>query len=275
MRQTIKVINAQSLQKQLERQGKAFAAESAKILKAVARGLAVDYGRVTDPPDYGGAEAVEGFKRRIGREIRFIFPTRAETGKVYELIKAKDPALAKAYYHAVKSKKQSMADRIQRQAGVTQGGGDPGLLKSKRTGKRASIPARKHEPVALLRASESRALARPFQNRAGMAKAGWHQAALAIGGRVRSNFTDADGRRSTPERFPAYVRSVSRRTGGLGGATVTEGRIVIYSEVRHASEAMPEARMRGAERETSERMLKYVKTMLSKLTEKFNRYKAA
>jgi hypothetical protein len=65
-----------------------------------------------------------------------------------------------------------------------------------------------------------------------------------------------------------------RVRGDLGGATVGDGRIVIYSNVRHASEALPKARAASAESDASARILKAVRIMVSKLAEKFNRYAA-
>jgi len=274
MKTRLKVIDAQSLQRLLKQQGKAMAAESEKILKMMARALASDYGRQTDPPDAFGPDVVEKYKARIARENRYVFPTREDAGKVFELIKQRDPVLANAYYHAVKSQKVSQAAALMRKAGLPQGSPTVAALKAARTLARARVSSRS-APVTLLRASESRRFTREQQNKVGTAKAGWHQAAKAIGGRVRSNFVDADGKRSTAERFPKYVRNVSRRYGDLGGAIVGEGRIVIYSNVRHASEALNERRKASAESDAQERVLKAVRIMISKMVEKFNRYTAA
>jgi hypothetical protein len=274
MRPSIRVVNPGAFQRMLKSTSAAFVKESAMVLKMEARMLCVQYGRVTSPPDYGGEATVEGFKKRIEREVGYVFPTRDNIGKVFELIKQRDPALAKAYYHAAKSKKQSMADRIMRKAGLPQGNPTKEAHHAARTGSKGRVPSRT-APVSLLRGSEARRFTREKTNHVGLAKAGWHQAALGLGGRIRSNYVDADGRRSTPEKFPAYVRAVSRRVPGLGGATVSDSRIVIYSNVTYASDAMPEKRMRGAQREAEERIGKAMAKMAEALAAKFNSKAAA
>jgi hypothetical protein len=276
MNATIKVINAKSLQSLLKKTGKTLAAESQRILEMQARALCIDYGYQTSPPDAFGEAAVEGYKKNIEKQVRYIYPTRSDTGKVFELIKQRDPVLANAYYYAVKTGQVNKAAALVRKAGVPQGGATPEGVKAARTGKGRSIPARTHPPVSLLRDSESRVIVRGQTNRIGTAKAGWHQAAKSIsGGRVRRGTTTAAGTKTSLELFPKYVRAVSRRYNDLGGSIVGTGRIVIYSNVRHASEALPKDRMASAESDAQARILKAVQIMLSKITEKFNKTKAA
>jgi hypothetical protein len=87
----------------------------------------------------------------------------------------------------------------------------------------------------------------------GTAKAGWHQAGKALGGRTRRNMTGAGGERWTVEKYPAYVRRVSRRFSGLGGAMVGPSKVTIFTNVNHAVEAMDERRKAGAEAEAERR----------------------
>jgi hypothetical protein len=275
MKSSIKVVDAGKLQRLLKSQGKAFATEGQRLLKMQARALCIEYGRQTDPPDAFGDGIVEKFKNRIEKETRYIFPTRSDYSKVFELIKQRDPALANAYYFAAKSGRIGEADDLRRKAGLPQGGGNIAALRAARTGKRGSIPARAHPPVSLLRDSESRKLARGPQNNVGVAKAGWYQAATGLGSRVRRTATTDAGTQTSLTLFPKYVRAVSRRVGGLGGATVGEGRIVIYSNVRYATEALNDRRKATAESDANTRILKAVRIMLSKISEKFNRNQAA
>jgi hypothetical protein len=267
----VKVTGAKQFGRQLRANAEFLRAESAKLLKMHARLLASEYGAKTAPQDAFGAAAVEGYKANILKESRYIFPTREDTGKVYELIKQRDPALAAAYYHAAKSGKTSAAAAILRKSGIPQGNASPSAIKAARTGKKRSIPARAHPPVSLLRTSESRRLARLQQDTVGTAKAGWHQAAKALGGRNRSNYAEEGVKRSTAERFPAYVRLVSRRTPDLGGARVSDDSVAIWTNVTHAREALDSSFQASAESDAEEKLHKALLRMIAAVEAKFNK----
>jgi hypothetical protein len=127
------------------------------------------------------------------------------------------------------------------------------------------------EPVTLARKNERNKVIRESQATVGTAKAGWHQAGKALCGRMRRNIVGADGKRGTLERFPSYVRNLSRRYRGLGGAFVGKGRVSIWTNVRHAAKAMSDSSQGAAEDKAKENFAKAMGFALEARNAKWNK----
>lgn len=247
MKISARVTGAKQFGKALARHAKTMEKEALAILRQEARALAVAYGSATTPPDAAGPDAAEKFKDRIEKEVSRVYVTRDSPRAVYALMKKHAPDLAKAYWNAHKSQKPRQMTAILRKAGLPQGGASADGLKKYRTGKGARVVTGQGGGESLVRTSEQRRLIREQQATVGTAKAGWHQAARGIGGRVRRNFVSATGKRTTAEVFPAYVRKVSRKLANLGGAFVGTGSVTIWTNVHHATKALADSKRRGAE----------------------------
>lgn len=268
MRHSAKVTGAKELARLFRSHPARVQRETESILRQAGRGLAIEYGLATNPPNAGGEAAVGAFKERIADEIRTVYPTRDDHAKVYRMMQKHAPHLAKAYWNAFKSQKPTKMAAILRQASLPQGGANTGQLKSWRTGRRGRVDKRKGA-AALVRAHEQRKIIKNHQDLVGVGKAGWHQSAKAIGGRVRRNLQDASGKRTTVEAFPGYVRKVSRKFSGLGGAMVHADRITIFSNVRHAVEALDPRKKLQAEAEAEANFQKAMAFALSAVNEKY------
>jgi hypothetical protein len=226
-----------------------------------ARALAVSYGAATMPgPGLQEEGKPEKFRKLVESDVRRVFATRSDPGSVFELLKKLNltlpngSSLANAYWSAYKRKKPRAMASLLRAAGLPEGL-NPAAHKAARTAKNGRV-AKDQKPVSLANDASLRVFIRKQRTLVGFAKAGWYCAAKALGGRVRSNLRSADGRRGTAEIFPAYIRSLARRFPDAGGARVTSdaGRVevAIFTNVRHAAEAMPENLRAGAEAEARE-----------------------
>lgn len=230
------------------------AREQESILKQEARALCIRYGQSTAPAyglsfDVPRAQAME---KRVQADVRRVFVTRQQGGRVYELIKRRSPLLAKAYWNAWKSKNDRMQTRIMRAAGISPEALDPGAHKAARTGPNASVP-KDFQPTAFVTETQARAYAKKQAALVGFAQAGWYAAAKGLGGRIRRKSVSASGKRSTAEAFPPYIRKLANKNPGIGGARVfTSGsvcRVAIYTSVRHARAALPSHLQSLAEQE--------------------------
>ncbi len=205
------------------------------VLRQEARALCVSYGFASEPRGLQERSAVK-MTQRVGSDVRKVFASRQSPATVYELLKVHAPHLANAYWHAHKKNKPRQMSAILTKANLPQGI-QPADLKAARTGPGARVK-KGQQPVSLATEAQLRAFVRKQQQLVGFAKAGWYAAAKALGGRVRSNTTASDGKRTTAEVFPGYVRKIASRFPGIGGATITPGRVEIFTSVRHAAAAL-------------------------------------
>lgn len=222
-----------------------IARDQESVLRQEARALCIRYAQCTAPA-YGLAfdEArAEGMKRRVEADVRRVFVTRAQGGRIYELIKRRSPQLAAAYWAAWKSQDTRRQTRIMREAGISQSALDPGTHRSARTGPQGSVP-KSFQGSELASEPQVRAYARKKAALVGFAQAGWYAAARGLGGRIRRRTVSGSGKRSSAEAFPAYIRKLANKNPGIGGARVLTGgatsRVEIWTGVRHAAAALPE-----------------------------------
>lgn len=227
MKVSVAMSGAQRVEKMMERAASLTVKDAQAALKSAARILCIEYGAATDPPDIGGEVAVSKFAERIGMEIARVYPARDNSSAVYRLFFAQDPVGARAWYHKLKSGKLRAAADMLRAANLPEATMSATELKRYRTGRKGRVRGGQ-VPVGLVRKNERKRFIKGQVKLIGTAKAGWLHAAKALGGRVR---------REGVEAFPKYVRAAGR-VPGLGGALVGDRKIVIWTNVRHAVEAM-------------------------------------
>jgi hypothetical protein len=237
------------------------------VLRQEARALAISYGLATVP---FGQSTGPKYRKKIEADVGKVFATRDDAPGVYRMLKRHAPQLASAYWAAHKSGKKSRADAIVRKAGLPQGGASRGGMKQYRTRADGAV-GRINEPTSLVRSNERNKVIRESQATVGTAKAGWHQAGKALGARTRRNLVSATGKRTTVEAFPAYVRKVSRKFSGLGGAFVGRNRVRIWTNVRHARKAMRPRLQKAAEHFARDNVSKAMEYAAAARNERWNR----
>ena len=231
---TTRVSGAGSYARSLRRHLAKLEKEVQSVLKQEARALTISYCAFTAPQ---GRNDGGKLRTRIEKDVDKVLATRDDPPGVYRMMKKHAPTLAAAYWHAHKSGKRHQMAQILRKANLPQGGASRATMKLHRNSYSGYV-GKMEEPVSLVRKNERNKVVRESQATVGTAKAGWHQAGKALGGRTRRNLVSDTGKRSTVEAFPAYVRKVSRKFTGLGGAYVGRDRVRIWSNVRHAAQAM-------------------------------------
>lgn len=246
-------VQSSSFLRQMKEYPALIAREQESVLKQEARALCVSYAQSTKPA-YGLAfdpARAEGMARRVNSEVRRVFLTRAQGGRVYQAILRRSPQLAKAYWEAWKSRNLRKQTRLMRDAGVTLATLNPATHKAARTGPGATVP-KAFQPTDMVSEPQLRVHARKQAALVGFAQAGWYAAARGLGGRIRS------GEKSSSEKFPPYIRKLANKHAGIGGArVVTSGsttRVEIWTAVRHARYALP-GHLQGAAEDNAQARL--------------------
>jgi len=202
------------------------------VLVQQARSLCTEFGAATMPgPGFDDAKA-EKFRKTVFEDVSRVFAVRAKPWQVFQMIKQKNPGLAKAYWSAHINKKPRAMAEFLRRAKLTEGL-NPADHKAARTGGNGRVK-KNQRPVSLAHATQFKVFARKQRALVGFAKAGWLCAAKGLGGRVRGE---------GGETFPKYVRDIARKFPAAGGARITiTGSIVtveIFTNVKHANRALP------------------------------------
>jgi hypothetical protein len=247
MKMNVRMIGAAELDAKLAKLAEELRRSIPSLVKQQARSSATNFAFRSVP---FGFQEPEKFRATIEAEVRRVYATRENPNAVYLLLRAVDPQQAEIYWSLHKKGKVRQANQILNSVSI-QRGSDVGILKNARVGKGAHVP-KKIAPRSLVTSTELRAIVKRQVRLAGFAKAGWYQAARAIGGRLRTNFTTADGVRGTKETFPAYLRKLANASPGIGGARQGGDEmsyfVEIFSSVKHAVEALPHGRQAEAER---------------------------
>lgn len=250
----VTVDGIESLRRKLRDFPELLEKEVETVIRQAGRTLAIEYGFNTVP--WGmREEQAEAHGRRLEKESQWMFPTRENPVHLYRLLKQVDERMAKAYWALHKRGDQAGAERLLRKRGIPRGIREGEYESRRNAGGYVPYAA---EPIAMAAPGRQESFIKKRKARIGLAKAGWLQAAQAIGGRVRRN-----GR----EAFPKYVRTIARRESGLGGARVIgRGRFVsvtIYTSVRYAERALPNDRYLKANDVAEERLAKSLRERLS------------
>ena len=231
--------------------------ETESVLKQEARQLCVEYARRSGPGKGMGEAPIDAGKKRVETDVRRVFATRDSPNRVFDMLKRlSTPEIAKAYWHAYKSKKPLRMAEILKKAALPEGM-SAAAQRTARTAPHGRVPA-DFDHVSLANSASVKKLIKELQKRVGMAKAGWYCAALALGGRVRGAYTDADGGKVAYQKFAASVRLVARRFPGIGGATVSKtGNSVsvdIFTYLGHAPQALSHEKVTEANAEASAKL---------------------
>lgn len=235
----MKIEGINRFQKRLERVADSLKREAGSIVKQEARALSVEFGSATLPGP-GFAEPTK-FRKRVEGEVRQVFASRSHPGQVYQMLSVHAPHLAGAYWRAVQQRKPRSAEAIVKKAGLPEGL-NPSDHKKARAGHKGARVLRGSKPATLARESEVRGYAKEQVGNVGFAKAGWYAAAKAIGGRVRRSITGENGKRTSIEIFPGWVRKLANKNSGIGGAVVRDSgsgpSVTIFNSVKHAAPAL-------------------------------------
>lgn len=218
------VVGAEALIRNLKQHPERIRRAVDSVLKQEARAMCVAYAYQTEPMGADNFMAEVQFGERIEKEVRKVFASRQNPGRVYQLLRKLRPDLAPAYWHAYKARKTRVMGQILNQAGLPTGI-NPAALKAARTGPKGRV-AKGTEPVSLATEPQVRAFARGQKRLIGTAKAGWYAAARSLGGRVRAPIAQ-------------NAKRNERRFAGLGGSRFETGRCEIFTNVAHAKNALP------------------------------------
>lgn len=270
MKTGYEVKGAEALIRRLKEHPAAIARAADSVLKQEARALCVAYGAKTEP--YGMQEASgDKFRKLVDGDVRAVFASRQNPAAVYRLLLARRPDLAKAYWHAYKSEKPRRMGQILTQAGLPEGI-NPAALKAARTGPGKRVKRKGLTPASIAPESQVRAFSKKQQLLVGMAKAGWYAAARALGGRVRSNKTDAaTGKRSTAEIFPPFVRKLARKFPQAGGARWKPGEVEVFTRVKHADRALSDQNYWAAMKEAQASLAKSLAAAVREVNRRFGK----
>jgi hypothetical protein len=211
--------------------------EVESLLKQEARVLATEIAHTATPP-FGFDEPI-AWRMRIAKEVRQVFGSFDGPHNIFEAIKKRNRGAAAGFIRAYRKKDYARMQKIAASFGIV-----PGITKqvhrAARTGRKASVP-RNHEPVRIGKESEVERYVAQRMRFAGLVKAGWYVAAKSMGGRIRRVIYTPGGKRSTEERFPAWIRKLAR-VGNLGSSRFsgsgTKMRVTLTNHVRYASEAV-------------------------------------
>jgi hypothetical protein len=231
--------------------------ETESVLKQEARQLCVEYARRSGPGKGTGETPIDKGKEQVETDVRRVFATRDSPNRVFDMLKKHStPEIAKAYWHAYKSKKPLAMAKILKQAALPEGM-SAAAQRAARTAPHGRVP-KDFDHVSLANSASVKVLIRELQKRVGMAKAGWYCAAIALGGQVRGAYTNAEGVKVIYQKFASSVRLVARRFPGIGGATVTKTGtsvdVSIYTYLGHAPQALSERHVQEANAEASAKL---------------------
>lgn len=232
MKVSLEIKGARELEKSLRSSSKTLRTEAKAALQSTARLLAREYAAATASPDTAGVGAVSKFQNRIASEIAMVYPSRENHSGVFRLIESiHGREKAKAWYHLMKSQKPRAAADFLRSLNLPTATPNAAQLKQYRTGRKGRVRGGQ-TPVGIVRTSEQRRFTRGQHRLIDTAKGGWAQAAKAVGktGRVRRGVSGLNA-------FGAYNPAAIRQPG-LGGALVTVNKIIIWTNVRYAVDAL-------------------------------------
>jgi hypothetical protein len=205
------------------------------LVRQEARALCIKLGAAAQPLGLQDSSRAQSQRDRVSKDIQKVYVSLQNTGAIAAEIKRRSKPLFYAFQRAIAEGNQSAARRYMKDAGISIGTFDPKKHRARRTGPYGGVEGGDARDV--VQRNQLRAYIKKKQATVGFAKAGWYAAAKAIGGRIRRNLRDADGKRSTIEIFPAYLKKIARAHPGIGSARVGYQRVEIINNVRHARDA--------------------------------------
>ena len=231
----IKVLGAAAFAEKLGNYPKLVDRTIESVLKQEARALCIKLGGAAMPVGLQESARVQAHRAKVATQIGQVYVSQDRQRSILKEIRRRSTVLGLAYYRAMMEGNQAQMKRYMNEAGLVIGSLNPSIHRNARTGPYGRVDMT--GPREIVPKQQLDAFIKKKQANVGVAKAGWYAAAKALGGRIRRNLVADDGKRSTVEIFPAYVKKLARKFPGLGGAKISPGRVEIFTNVRHAEEA--------------------------------------
>jgi len=263
----MKVIGADAFAKKLGNYPKLVDRTIESVLKQEARAVCVSLGASTMPFGLTESPRVEGQRQKVEKQVRQVFLTSASGPGMERLITRRSPALGAAFRRARKEGNKAQMARYMADAGVSEVSLNPSVHRSARTSYYGGVE-KGYQAIDLVPQQQLETYVGKRRANVGIAKAGWYAAAKALGGRIRRNLVADDGKRSTVEIFPAYIKQLARKNHGLGGAKTTPGRVEVFSNVAHARAAILDFALDDALYRAEQSFLATLKKSLARIRER-------
>jgi len=263
----MKVIGADAFAKKLGNYAKLVDRTLESVLKQEARAVCVSLGAATMPFGLTASPNVEAHRNKVEKQIRQVFFTPNSVYGLQKLVERRSPQLGAAFARARKEGNKVQMARYLADAGVATGSLSPATHKAARTSYYGGVE-KGYQSTDLVAQGQLDAYVRKRRDNVGVAKAAWYAAARALGGRIRRNLVAADGKRSTVEKFPSYLKKLARKYPGLGGARVMPGRVEIFSNVAHARQAILDFALDDALYEAKQSFLATLQKSIAKIRER-------
>lgn len=254
----------------LARYSRDFDKDSEQILRQAAREVCVESARSTRP--FGLTEsAAEAESKAIEAEVKQLFPVvssrvDSDARRVASMIRPKSRALATQFLISIEKGDTAWTRRIMRKVGLPRGVQADIHQQIRR--KSRGVPSAKRTPLAVVTPNSRGAYIRRRQKTVGKAKGGWHQAAKALGGRLRTK--GANGK--SVNRLPKFV--TRHRGTDLGGAQVKRGRnpsVRIWNSVPYIESVFPKNQQARAMAKARKNLVKAFTIQISKLKKRSRR----
>jgi len=239
----MKVIGASAFEKKLRDFPGLLGRDVESVLKQGARATCVFLGNATDPTGMQDGHA-EANRNKVERQVRQVFLAKEPPWQLLAALKRRSPRLFHGYIRARQEGDEKQMRRYLQEAGIQIGVLNPSTHRAARTTASGGVP-KDYQGSDMVTSPQLAAYAKRKRAQVGLAKAGWYAAAKSLGGRVRSNDT-VNGKRVTAEIFPPYLRKLARKYPGTGGSRIQPGRVEVFSNVRHAREAIRDGNLDDA-----------------------------
>jgi len=233
----MKVIGAAAFEKKLRDYPVLVNRTVESVLKQEARATCVAFGAATMPFGLTESGRVKAHRDKVDRQVRQVFLTPNSQRGVALLIRRRSESLFRAFQRASAAGDKVQMARYMAEAGVAVEALNPAVHRAARTSYFGGVE-KGYQGQDVVSQQQLEAYARKQREKVGLAKAGWFAAAKSLGGRIRRNIVEADGKRRTEEIFPAYIKKLARQFPGLGGSKIQPGRIEVFTNVRHAEQAI-------------------------------------
>lgn len=233
----MRVIGAKEFEKKLAAYPQLVGRAVESVLKQEARATCVALGAATMPFGLTESGRVTAHRQKVDKQVRQVFLTPNAQRGVAELIRRRSVTLYHAFRRASAQGDQAQMARYMAEAGVSVGALNPATHKAARTTYYGGVE-KTYQASDVVSQQQLEAYSKKQQEKVGLAKAGWFAAAKSLGGRIRRNIVEADGKRRTEEIFPPYIKKLARKFPDLGGSRIMPGRVEVFTNVRHGRQAI-------------------------------------
>lgn len=233
----MKVIGAEAFEKKLAAYPELVGRTVESVLKQEARATCVALGAATMPFGLTESDRVRAHRFKVERQVRQVFLTPSAQKGIGLMIRRRSESLFRGYQRATAAGDQAQMARYMAEAGVVVEALNPAIHRAARTTAFGGVE-KGYQGKDLVSQQQLEVFVRKQMEKVGLAKAGWFAAAKSLGGRIRRNIVEADGKRRTEEIFPPYIKKLARKFPGLGGSRIQPGRVEVFTNVRHAEQSI-------------------------------------